>query len=158
MTYKSIREETLKDKELSKIIKELKKKSNMIDFEFTIDGDILFRRQRVVVPSTLQTAILHRTHGISKIKQLTRCYVCWKAINKDKERLIRMCKACVNVKNSPVKTPLHSQKEPENNWQRIYIDYTGPYQGHHFLQGDLWKCNSPILMKLCRTHLQNIEK
>ncbi|KAK9745090.1 Integrase zinc binding domain [Popillia japonica] len=54
---------------------------------------------RVVVPSTLQTAVLeelHRTHiGISKMKQLDRRYVYWEHIDKDIERLFLACSSCV---------------------------------------------------------------
>ncbi|XP_011883223.1 PREDICTED: uncharacterized protein K02A2.6-like, partial [Vollenhovia emeryi] len=67
------------------------------------------------------------------MKQLARRYVYWKLIDKDIERLVRSCPACVNIKNSPVKAPLHPWEEPENNWQRIHVDYAGPFQGHYFL-------------------------
>jgi len=136
LTFQSLQEETLKDKLLSKIIYDLRE-SNTTESEFTIHNNILFRGQRVVIPFTLQALVLqelHRTHiGISKMKQLARRYVYWKSIDKDIERLVRECVACANIKISPAKAPLHPWEEPDDNWQRIHIDYAGPFQGHHFL-------------------------
>lgn len=136
LTFQSIREETIKDESLSKIMKELRE-NNASESEFTIDNDIVFRGQRIVIPLSLQASVLqelHRTHiGITKMKQLARRYVYWKLIDKDIERLVRACPACAMIKNNPIKAPLHPWNEPENNWQRIHIDYAGPYQGHYFL-------------------------
>ncbi|XP_024887055.1 uncharacterized protein K02A2.6-like [Temnothorax curvispinosus] len=56
---------------------------------------------------------------------------CRKQIDKDIERLDRAYPAC--VKNSPPKAPLHPWEEPDNNWQRIHVDYAGPFQGYYFL-------------------------
>lgn len=136
LTFQLIRSETLRDGHLLETLRKLQEEDDA-DTEFTIDNDIVFRGQRIVIPSTLQEAVLqelHRTHiGISKMKQLARRYVYWKNIDKDIERLVRACPACVNIKNSPNKVPLHPWEEPDNNWQRIHIDYAGPFQGHHFL-------------------------
>lgn len=83
-------------------------------------------------PAVLQE--LHRTHiGVTKMKQLARRYVYWRSIDKDIEHLVRGCPDCAKVLNSPPKAPLHPWMEPEQNWQRIHIDYAGPYQNHHFL-------------------------
>lgn len=134
LTFESIREETRKDQYLSKILQELQGNSTT-EPEFTIDNNIIFRGQHVVIPMTLQASVLqelYRTHvGISKMKQLARRYVYWKSIDKDIEQLVRACSAYASIKSSPAKTPLHPWEEPENNWQRI--DYAGPFQGYYFL-------------------------
>jgi len=136
ITFESIRKETKKDDQLSKILRDIQENATA-DLEFITENGIIFRGQRVVVPSTLQVAVLqelHRTHiGISKMKQLARRYVYWKNIDKDIERLVRECTACAKTKNSPTKVPLHPWEEPKENWQRIHIDYAGPYQDHYFL-------------------------
>lgn len=67
------------------------------------------------------------------MKQLACRYIYWKLIDKDIEQLVRACPACTPVKNSPPKAPIHSWEESENNWQRIHIDYAGPFQGYYFL-------------------------
>ncbi|XP_065222219.1 uncharacterized protein K02A2.6-like [Planococcus citri] len=33
----------------------------------------------------------------------------------------------------PCKSSITSLDEPSSNWQRIHIDYAGPFQGYHFL-------------------------
>ncbi|GBN85879.1 Uncharacterized protein K02A2.6 [Araneus ventricosus] len=67
------------------------------------------------------------------MKQLARRYCIWKNIDKDIENLVKSCKDCSSVKHSPAKAPLHLWDLPINNWDRIYIDYAGPFQGFHYL-------------------------
>ena len=57
----------------------------------------------------------------------------WTSIDKDIERFVRSCAACASAQNSAPKAILHPWDEPQHNWQRIHIDYAGPYQGHQFL-------------------------
>lgn len=136
LNFKSIQEETRKDAILSKIISDLRG-GKITESEYTIDSNILFRGQRVVVPVSLQQLVLqelHHTHvGVTKMKQLARRYVYWMSIDRDIEKYVRSCSSCVSVQNSPAKTPLHPWEEPDSNWQRVHIDYAGPYNGHHFL-------------------------
>ncbi|GBN06697.1 Uncharacterized protein K02A2.6 [Araneus ventricosus] len=67
------------------------------------------------------------------MKQLARRYCIWKNIDKDIENLVKSCKDCSSVKHSPAKAPLHHWDLPINNWDRIHIDYAGPFQGLHYL-------------------------
>lgn len=141
INFQTLREETGKDEDLQTILLQLRQANNgrnsPDDFEYVIDGDILFRGQRVVIPKTLQEEVLnelHATHlGITKMKQLARRYVYWKSIDKDIEGMVRSCESCATVRNSPPKADLHPWEEPEGNWQRIHIDYAGPIQGHQLL-------------------------
>ena len=91
--------------------------------EFTIEEGILFRGSRVL--QNLQPAVLkelYRTHlGITKIKQLARCYAYWKSIDKGILRMVRSCLECASSSSS--KSPLHPWTEPEHNWQ-------GPFQNY----------------------------
>lgn len=136
LNFKTLQVETHKDQQLSIILHNLQ--NNLVeDTTFTINNGIVFRGQRVVIPTSLQQAVLtelHQTHiGISKMKQLARRYVYWKSIDKDIERLVKECSSCSCVKSSPPKARLHSWEEPENNWQRLHIDYAGPFQGNFYL-------------------------
>lgn len=67
------------------------------------------------------------------MKQLARRYCFWKGIDRDIERMVRSCEACVQVQSKPAKAPLHQWEEPAENWERIHIDYAGPFQDHFFL-------------------------
>ncbi|BES92812.1 Hypothetical Protein NTJ_05622 [Nesidiocoris tenuis] len=136
LTYEALQEAYRNDEKLSQLVQELRE-NRIEDTEFTINSGILFRGPRVVIPTAMQPAVLdelHRTHiGVTKMKQLARRYVYWKSIDKDIEHLVRSCPECARVQNSPPKAPLHPWMEPEGNWQRIHVDYAGPYQNHHFL-------------------------
>ena len=135
LTFKTILIETDKDPVLS-IIKRKLLETNEHQ-EYTLDSGILFKGPRVVVPASLQKSMLaelHRTHvGITKMKQLARKYVYWKNIDQDIDKCVRLCKNCQMNQNNPPKVTLHPWDEPKENWQRIHIDYAGPFQGYFFL-------------------------
>lgn len=128
LTYEPIREETKKDPNLAKLLRELMQDQS-IDSEFTISGNILFRGSCVVIPAILQDSVLQELHhtliGSTKLKQLGRRYVYWRSIDKDIERIIQECAACASTRSSPPTAPLSPWEKPENNWQRIHIDYAG---------------------------------
>ncbi|XP_054276486.1 uncharacterized protein K02A2.6-like [Macrosteles quadrilineatus] len=135
ITSKTIKEETAKDHEMNGIVQTLK--NNSTDSEYTLLDGILFRKDRIVIPTSLRSKILselHETHlGITKMKQLARRYVYWSGIDGEIERLVKGCKSCALVKASPPKVSVHPWNLPENNWDRIHIDYAGPYENHYFL-------------------------
>ncbi|UYV73220.1 K02A2.6-like [Cordylochernes scorpioides] len=92
---------------------------------------------KVVVPKSLQLKVLkhlHSTHlGIVKMKQLARRYCTWKNIDKDIENLVKSCKYCLSTQNNPPKVPVHHWDPPSTNWERIHLDYAGPFQGYYYL-------------------------
>ena len=98
---------------------------------------MLFRGQRVVIPEIQQPYVLQELHYsdlvITKIKQLALRYMYWKNIDKDIENLVHSCRSCALVKSNRTKAQLHPWKEPEGNWQRILIDFSGPCQNNFFL-------------------------
>lgn len=135
VTSESIARETAKDPELSKLLEQLKTDRN--NSEYSIQNGIIFRNERVVVPTSLQNEILaelHSTHiGIVKTKQLARRYVYWKNIDRDIEKVINTCSECASTRANPKKAPIHPWYEPEENWERIHIDHAGLFQDHFFL-------------------------
>ncbi|XP_039305140.1 uncharacterized protein K02A2.6-like [Solenopsis invicta] len=136
ITAENIIQETDKDETLSKIKRKLLSEE-ADDIEYTLEAGILFKGQRVVIPKILQPQILeelHKTHvGITKMKQLARRYCIWKGIDRDIERMVKSCQNCAEVKTSPAKAPLHQWEQPTSNWNRIHIDYAGPFENHYFL-------------------------
>ncbi|UYV82946.1 K02A2.6-like [Cordylochernes scorpioides] len=135
LTVEEIVKETDKDKELSKLKRDIK--SNSIESDYTINGEILFKNDKVVVPKSLQLEVLkdlHSTHlGIVKMKQLARRYCTWKNIDKDIENLVKSCKDCLYTQNNPPKAPVHHWDPPSTNWERIHLDYAGHFQGYYYL-------------------------
>lgn len=167
LNFDAILEETEKDADLSKILKDMRNNSTM-ESDYTIDSGILFKGQRVVIPASLQKFVLeelHHTHiGITKMKQLARRYVYWVSIDRHIENFVRSCAACAVVKKNPPKVTLHPWEEPEENWQRIHIDYAGPYQGYYFLVvvdakskwAEVGMCSSAPTSSSTKEMLQNI--
>ena len=106
-------------------------------WELTEEGGCVLWGFRVVVPSKLQQKVLgmlHETHmGIVRMKSIARSYVWWPGIDRDIETMVKACEECQAVKSAPAKTPLHPWVWPPKPWQRIHIDYAGPFRGRMFL-------------------------
>lgn len=135
VTFESIKAATAQDNEL------LDLKNNLLNGkhaspEYSLHDNVIFRGQRIVIPEKLQLYVLQELHsshqGIVRMKSLARRYCYWKGIDKDIEALARSCQACANVKTNPNKVPLHKWDVPENVWQRVHMDYAGPFQGYYF--------------------------
>ena len=91
----------------------------------------------MIIPLSLQELIkaeLHREHlGISKMKTLARNHVWWSGIDQELESLAKSCQDCAAVKQSPAKAPLHPWSWPTKPWERIHIDFAGPFMNKSFL-------------------------
>ena len=105
--------------------------------ELTVEGNCLLWGVRVIIPPELQTKmtkLLHQTHpGIIRMKALVRSYVWWPGIDKDLENCSKGCQACQQHQNVEQKTPLHPLEFPKRRWQRLHLDFAGPFQGHMWL-------------------------
>ena len=136
ITFESIARETDNDPQLSVLKKELSL-GNINDPEYSLQDGIIFRRHRVYIPTKFRAEILqelHHTHlGMVKMKNLARRYCYWKNIDRDIEQLVRGCRSCAEVKDNPEKISNHHWEEPSSNFERIHIDYAGPFLGYNFL-------------------------
>ena len=105
--------------------------------ELSIFRGCIMRGIRVVVPHKLRNQILHELHeghiGIVKMKWLARSYVWWPGIDLDIESLANKCQGCQKVQFEAPTVPLHPWEWPIKPWQRIHVDYAGPFKGHMFL-------------------------
>lgn len=54
-------------------------------------------------------------------------------MNKQIEELVRNCSACQEVRNKPPLVMLHPWSWPACPWQRIHIDFAGPFLGSMFM-------------------------
>lgn len=132
----TIAAETGNDPELSKLRSDLLTGKNN-EPEYSLDQGIVFRGNRVFIPSKLREALLdelHYTHlGIVKMKQLARQHIYWPKIDTDIERKVHACPECARTQNNPPKVKQHYWEIPEQNFQRIHIDYAGLFQDHYYL-------------------------
>ncbi|KAB0798042.1 hypothetical protein PPYR_09035 [Photinus pyralis] len=132
----SIREATSTDNELLKLREDLQKGKNA-NSEYSVHRDIIFKGQRVYIPNKLRSHVLkelHFTHlGISKMKNLSRKHCYWPKIDSDIEQYVKNCQECSENINLPPKAETHHWQEPRYNFERVHMDYAGPFQNRHFL-------------------------
>lgn len=105
--------------------------------EFTVEDGCLLRGTRVVIPAKHQETVLAELHlshpGIVRMKALARLQVWWPALDSDIEQLVGDCGTC-QITHS--KAPLTSDNPwmwPHRPWQRVHVDYCGPFLGGFFL-------------------------
>ena len=107
-----------------------------------MEGDCILWGVHVVIPRKLQSEVLqelHRNHpGISQMKSIARSYVWWPSINHDIEDTAKGCSSCQGSRNSPSVAPLHSWSWPARPWERIHLDFAGPFLNRMFLVLSKW--------------------
>lgn len=100
------------------------------------DGCVLWG-SRIVVPPPGRDALIQQLHhghiGITRMKALARSYFWWPKLDADIEAVVKRCVVCQEHRNSPAPAPLHPWEWPSKPWQRLHIDYAGPFMGHLFL-------------------------
>ena len=67
------------------------------------------------------------------MKGIACSYFWWPGLDRSIERLAKSCLECQAVKKAPASAPLHPWSWPTGVFQRIHIDYAGPFQGAKFL-------------------------
>ena len=67
------------------------------------------------------------------MKSVAQSYMWWPGLDKDLESLAKTCQLCQVVKQAPPVAPLHPWVWPSKPWQRVHLDFAGPFQGSMFL-------------------------
>jgi len=79
-------------------------------------------------------AQLHTEHqGIVCTKAIARTFVWWPGIDNDITMYVRNCEGCAFQQNNPAPCKTHPWETPSTPWQRLHIDFAGPFRGHTFL-------------------------
>ena len=100
--------------------------------ELCVDGDLILRNTRIVMPSELQDQTLQLAHeghpGVVRTKQLLREKVWWPRMYEDVEHAVGACHSCqiTSTTNAP-KQPIKATPLPQGPWEQIGIDLSGPY-------------------------------
>ncbi|MCG8113098.1 MAG: RNase H-like domain-containing protein [Candidatus Thiodiazotropha taylori] len=104
--------------------------------EISVQQGCLMWGIRVIVPIKLRNKLLEELHnghiGIVKMKELSRSYFWWPKLDSDIEQLARSCSGCQINQKAPKKASLHPWEWPSAPWERIHIDFAGPFLGHMF--------------------------
>lgn len=135
-----IARETRKDPHLGKIVQLLQTGQNLnrLGFKapaekYTLAADCLLMDHRVVIPPTLQQAVLEDLHAahldIVKMKGMARSFVYWPGIDKDIEKIAKSCTECAKHAHAPPPFRSHHWEYPSGPWERIHIDYAGSVAG-----------------------------
>ena len=103
--------------------------------ELAIDGGLVLRGERIVVPAVLRSRLLtlaHESHqGIVRTKQRLRALFWWPAMDAAVEAAVKDCPACVAA-DKTVKTrfaPLNPVPLPAAAWDKVGLDFIGPMPG-----------------------------
>ena len=105
--------------------------------ELTVEGGCVLWGTRVIVPKKLQGRVLDELHcnhlGMSRMKSLAQSYVWWPGLDREIEEIAKGCTSCQGVKDLPAVAPLHPWIWPAKSWQRVHVDFAGPFQGKMYL-------------------------
>lgn len=105
--------------------------------ELTLMQGCIMWGNRVIVPPKLRKKMLEELHtghlGVVKMKAMARSYVWWPGLDAQIEEKCKTCVSCQRIQKTPSLTPLHAWPWPTTPWQRIHIDFAGPFEGHMFL-------------------------
>ena len=66
------------------------------------------------------------------MKALARSHVWWPGLDDDIANMVKGCIECQSVRNLPVKAPLHLWAWPTSPWERVHVDFLGPFLGKMF--------------------------
>nr|XP_029719642.1 uncharacterized protein K02A2.6-like [Aedes albopictus] len=105
--------------------------------EFTVQKGCILRGIRVYVPSSLRNRVLselHSTHfGMTRLKSLARGYVWWQGIDGQIEEMVRNCSCCQSTRAEPAKAPTRCWQQPVRPFERIHVDFAGPFMQSYFI-------------------------
>ncbi|KII68777.1 Pro-Pol polyprotein [Thelohanellus kitauei] len=86
---------------------------------------------RIVIPDTLIQDTLLKLHdghpGINAMKSTAKLYVWWPNVLIDVENYIKTCHSCQKHRPQDPDTPLYCWNVPDQPWERLHIDFTGPF-------------------------------
>ncbi|XP_056135399.1 uncharacterized protein K02A2.6-like, partial [Lampris incognitus] len=90
-----------------------------------------------VVPPKLRPRVLNKLHtahpGVVRMKSLAQSYVWWPGIDSQIELQANSCHSCQRSQREPSLAPLHPWMWPSSPWERIHVDFAGPFEGHMYL-------------------------
>lgn len=105
--------------------------------ELTCHHGCLMWGNRVIIPESLRGEVLTELHeghaGIVRTKSLARSHTWWPGIDSDIEKMCQSCAGCQHYLPNPKTSPVHPWDWPTDPWERLHIDYAGPFRGGMYL-------------------------
>ena len=94
--------------------------------ELTVQGEILFRGNRVAVPAIMRSEMLKNIHashiGIEGSVQQAREILYWPEMTAAIRSHVSACRTCNSFRMEQPKEPLMPQKVPDRPWSKVAVD------------------------------------
>ena len=133
--------------------------------ELSIHDGLIYRNRRLVIPFVCRQEYLQELHnghiGMTKMKALCRERIWWPGLDTDLEKFVRHCLNCQLQANFPKRTRDTVWPESPSVWNRLHLDYAGPFLGFYWLIiVDAWSkwCEIQMLQKATSQETINICK
>ena len=88
----------------------------------------------MVIPEKLHKQVLRELHsshlGIVRMKSIARLHVWWPHIDSDIESCTKECLPCQENHRNPSRASAHLWEQASKPWERLHLDFAGPFQGH----------------------------
>ncbi|XP_049948874.1 uncharacterized protein K02A2.6-like [Schistocerca serialis cubense] len=125
---------------------------------FVRRGVLLLRsdndQSRVVVPRSLQSSVLRLLHqghwGIVRTKQLARQHCTWFGIDAAITNMCSSCPACAEQQSAPPRK-VFAWPKATSPWQRLHIDFAGPFWNARWLVLVDAFSNFPFVVRMSST-------
>ena len=130
---------------------------NYWDFrdELSIEGDLLMKGERIIIPTVCRDSILadlHKSHkGAYRSLSLARTCVYWPGMEADIMDYIKRCVTCINNAKMPVET-LHPVEVPTGPWVKLGMDFFQDDSGNKFLIVADYFSKFPLIFPVASTH------
>ena len=97
--------------------------------------DIIFFKQRVLIPSSLRREVLDSLHaahqGVTSMNERAKASVFWPGITRDIQNLRDYCQSCNRITPSQAHIPPHEPWIPSSPFEAIACDYFS-YKGRYY--------------------------
>ena len=109
-------------------------------FRLTVHEDVVLFENRIVVPTSLRSAvldILHSAHqGVHGMSLRAQDAVYWPGITGDIENVRNACRTCHRNAPSQPKAPPMAPEIPQHPFEMIYADFFELHGNHYLIVGD----------------------
>lgn len=99
---------------------------NKLRFDISVDENLVFLHEKLLIPRTMRTDILKKLHeghlGMSKMKSLARELYYWPKMGDHIEQYVRKCYVCQTHQNKNVKEPILLHEIPDLPFSKLGID------------------------------------
>ena len=130
---------------------------NYWDFrdKLSIEGDLLMKGERIVIPTTCRDSILadlHKSHeGVNQSLSLARTCVYWPGMEVDVTDYVKQCIMCINNSKMPVET-FHPHEVPTRPWVKLGMEFFQDDSGNKFLIIVDYFSKFPFIYPVALTH------